>query len=97
MKLIFMPILNDDHFLATCAVVVTISSMISAWFWGIIGDLKGFKNTLLILIIVDIVGKTFGLFCRDKWNVIILYFIVSFIDKGITTIIGPGLIQLFGL
>lgn len=92
MKLIFMPIINDDHYLAYCSVVLTSSAIIGAPFWGYIGDKKGFKKTLLIVIVVDLVCKIFGLFCNEKWNLIILYFMLGFNDKGILTIVGPGLI-----
>lgn len=97
MKLIFMPIINDDHYLATCAIVVTLSAIIGAPFWGHFGDSHGFKKTLVTIVAVDIICKLLGLFCSQKWNIIILYFCLSFNDKGILTIIGPGLIEMFGL
>jgi DHA1 family multidrug resistance protein-like MFS transporter len=97
MKLIFMPIINDDHFLASCAIVVTLSAIIGAPFWGYMGDSIGFKKTLLIILISDILCKIFGIFCSEKWNIIMLYSMLSFNDKGILTIIGPGLIEMFGL
>jgi MFS family permease len=92
MKLTFMPIINDDHYLAYCSVVVTVSAIVGAPFWGAIADKIGFKNTLLIVVICDIVSKIIGLFCQQKWNLIIMYFMLGFNDKGIITIIGPGLI-----
>lgn len=92
-----MPIVNDDHYLASCAVVLTVATVIGAPFWGYVGDHKGFKFTLLIIIICDTVVKILGLFCKQKWNIILLYFMLSFNDKGIYTIIGPGLIEIFGL
>lgn len=92
-----MPIVNDDHYLATCAIVVTVAAIVAAPFWGYIGDLKGFKTTLLIIILADIASKVVGIFCTEKWNIILLYFLLSFNDKGILTIIGPGLIEMFGL
>lgn len=87
-----MPIINDDHFLAFCSVVLTVSAIFGAPFWGYIGDKKGFKTTLLIVLLVDIAVKIFGLFCQQKWNLMMLYFMLGFNDKGILTIIGPGLI-----
>ncbi len=64
MKLIVMPIINDDHYLASCAISITIAAIIGAPFWGFIGDLKGFKFTFLLVISLDIVLKFFGLFCQ---------------------------------
>ena len=97
MKLIFMPILNDDHFLAFCSVILTVSAIFGAPFWGYIGDKKGFKTTLLLVLMVDCVAKVLGVFCQRKWNLVMLYFVLGFNDKGILTIIGPGLIEIFGL
>jgi len=87
-----MPIINDDHYLAYCSVILTISAIIGAPFWGYVGDKKGFKTTLIIVVSIDLGIKIFGLFCQKKWNLIILYFFLGFNDKGILTIIGPGLI-----
>jgi predicted MFS family arabinose efflux permease len=63
MKLIFMPIINDDHYLASCAVVVTVAAIIGAPLWGCIGDHKGFKFTLMLVVMADLFCKLLGLFC----------------------------------
>ena len=63
MKIIFMPIIQDDGYLAMCSVVLTISGMIGAPFWGIVADKKGFKKTLLLVTITDLVTKFIGLGC----------------------------------
>ena len=97
MKLIFMPIINDDHYLAACAIIVTISAFFAAPFWGYLGDKFHLKQTLLLLSISDLFFKSLGIFCQQKWNLIVLYFLLSFHDKGFVTIISPGLIQIFGL
>lgn len=96
-KLIFMPIINDDHYLAYCSIIVRVSAIFGAPFWGAIGDKKGFKTTLLIIVLCNFISKIIGLFCQEKWNLIVLYFILGFADKGLVTIIGPGLIEIFGL
>ena len=96
-KLIFMPLINDDHYLAYCAVVVTVAAIVAAPVWGCLGDHKGFKFTLLLVVAADLAVKVLGLFCGEKWNIMLLYFMLSFNDKGILTIIGPGLIEMFGL
>lgn len=64
MKLIFMPIINDDHYLATCAISITISAIFGAPFWGFIADRTGFKQTLLVIIAIDFIIKILGLFCQ---------------------------------
>ena len=96
MKILFMPIINDDHFLAFCSILVTISS-VGGTFWGKIADHYGFKLTLIMIIALDIVCKILGIFCTQKWNLAFLYFMLGFNDKGVLTLIGPGLIEMFGL
>lgn len=97
MKIIFMPIINDDRYLAMCSIVLIISGMIGGPFWGLVADRKGFKKTLLLVCVADLITKLLGLQCGEKWNIIIMYFMIGFNDRGIITIIGPGLIEIFGL
>lgn len=92
MKIIFMPIVNDDRFLAMCAIILTISAIFGAPFWGLLADNFGFKKTLFIVCVVDIICKFFGIFCNQKWSIAVMYFLAGFTDKGVMTIIGPGLI-----
>ena len=92
-----MPIINDDHFLSYCSVIVTLSSAIGAPFWGFIGDSKGFKNTLLMILIFDFFVKIFGLFSDEKWSLVILFLLLGSNDRGLLTVLGPGLVSMFGI
>ena len=92
-----MPIINDDHFLSYCIVLVTVSAVAGAPIWGYLGDLKGFRITLLWITIFDSVVKLFGIYCTSKWSLSILFFLLGANDKGLLTIIGPGLIGMFGI
>ena len=92
MKIIFMPIINDDKFLAICSIILTISAIIGAPFWGLLADRFGFKKTLFMVCTVDLFCKIFGIFSNQKWNIATTYFLTGFTDKGVMTIIGPGLI-----
>lgn len=62
-KLIYMEYINDDHFLSYCSALVTVSALVGAPFWGYIGDLKGFKFSLMMLVIFDSFIKLLGIFC----------------------------------
>jgi len=95
-KLVYMPIINDDHFLSYCIALVTISAVVAP-FWGQFCDTKGFKTTLLWLTIFDSIVKIFGLFCTEKWSLGLLFFLLGANDKGLLTIIGPGLVGMFGV
>jgi MFS family permease len=97
MKIIFMPIINDDAYLAMCSITLTIAGMLGAPFWGTLADRLGFKKTLLLVCLTDFVTKCLGLACTAKWNIVVMYFLIGFNDRGIITIIGPGLIEIFGL
>lgn len=96
-KLVYMPIINDDHFLSYCSALVTISAVVGAPFWGYVADEKGFKATLLMLVCFDTVLKLVGVYCDEKWNLALLFFLLGVNDKGMLTIIGPGLIGMFGI
>jgi len=62
-KIIYLPIINDDHYLAVCSISVTIAAICGAPFWGFLGDKYGFKKTLLFVTVIDFICKIFGLFC----------------------------------
>ena len=64
LKLIYMPIINDDHFLSYCSAIITASAIIGAPLWGYIGDIKGFKPTLMALVIFDTIVKYLGVYCN---------------------------------
>lgn len=96
-KLIYMPIINDDHFLSYCSALVTVSAVVGAPLWGYIADSRGFKFTLLVLVCFDTLIKLLGVFCVEKWNLALLFFLLGVNDKGMLTIVGPGLIGMFGI
>ncbi len=91
LKLIFMPVINDDYFLAYCLIINTVASMIGAPFWGYFGDIKGFSFTLVVITVCDTLIKFYGIFVTSKWGLVSLFFILGFVDKGMLTIVGPGL------
>ena len=92
-----MPIINDDHFLSYCSAIVTLSALIGAPFWGYICDLKGFQYTILLLIFIDTIIKIFGIFCEEKWSLVLMFLCLGINDKGLYTIVGPGLVSMFGI
>jgi len=92
-----MPIVNDDHFLSYCQAFVTVSAVIGAPFWGYIGDSQGFKLSLLLICILDTFVKLFGIYSIEKWSLALLFLLLGANDRGLLTIIGPGLIGMFGI
>ena len=61
MKIIFMPLVNDDAYLAMCSVILILAGMLGGPFWGIVADKKGFKKTLLFVCVTDLITKIVGL------------------------------------
>jgi hypothetical protein len=41
-----MPVFNDDHFLATCIVINTVSSILGTFLWGYLADKIGNITTI---------------------------------------------------
>ena len=61
-KLIYMPIINDDHFLVFCAITCQAVAIFGAFIWGFIGDFKGIYTSLLIFTSFDLLIKVYGCF-----------------------------------
>lgn len=92
-----MPILQDDRFLVYCVMFSTFASILGAFFWGYIGDNKNFYYTLLIFSIFDLLVKIYGKFATNKLTIFLLFIFIGLIDKGMITIMGPGLVKIFGI
>ena len=61
-KLIYMSIIDDDHFLVYSIMVGVFVSTFGAFFWGYLGDQKGFFVSLLFFTVLDCISKLFGIF-----------------------------------
>lgn len=59
-KIIFMPVVADDHFLSYASMICSIVSICGAFFWGFLGDYKGIYFTVLLLSFLDLGGKIFS-------------------------------------
>jgi MFS-type transporter involved in bile tolerance (Atg22 family) len=97
LKIIFLPILNDDRFLVYCAISGTAVSIFGAFIWGYLGDKKGFFKTLLVFAILDTIIKIYGDFAKTRVTIWILFILIGLTDKGMLTIMGPGLVKMFGI
>lgn len=96
-KLIFIDDINDDHFLGYCLVANTITALIGTFIWGCLGDKLLVGKTMLAIVIVDSIIKLFGIFSTTKPTLMILMFFLGFTSRGMSTVAGPGLIEVFGL
>jgi MFS family permease len=91
-KLIFLPLINDDHFLTYLSIVYSIAGMGGTFLWGYIGDKKGIKFTLLFLTVLDCLFKLSVAEVQGKVSFTLFYFGLGILDKGMVTIIAPGLV-----
>lgn len=91
-KLIFISIINDDHFLGYSLIAHTCTAIFGTFLWGYVADKKGIAKTMLMLAIVDSIIKFFGLFASNKPTLFILMFSIGLTSRGMMTIAGPGLI-----
>ena len=71
-------------------------NMVGAFIWGCTADKKGIKNTLVILVSLSFVGGLLGFFSINR--IVIIIFIITFglVDRGMETIVGPALAEIFG-
>jgi MFS family permease len=96
-KIIYMPILPDDHFLSYCIMLCSLVSIVGAFFWGWLGDLRGVAFTILILSVLDFGSKLFSDFALTRVTIMIMVVLVGLISKSMTTLAGPGFVEYFGL
>ena len=97
LKIIFMPIFQDDHFITESFQVANFLSITGALFWGFLGDKLGNSSAILIYSFVDLFGKIYLSFCSDKTNFLIALIFVGFTEKAMIVFIGPALVKLYGL
>lgn len=96
-KIIYMPIVNDDHFLSYATMLCSLVAIGGAFIWGCLGDMKGIAFTILILSFLDFGSKIFGNFAMNKPTILVMVILVGLISKSMTTLAGPGFVEYFGL
>lgn len=52
---------------------------------------------MFAIILVDLIIKLLGIFSTTKPTLMMLMFFLGFTSRGMSTISGPGLIEVFGL
>ena len=97
LKIIYMPILHNDQFIMYCAIASIAVSILGAIFWGYLADSKGFYFTLLFFVSLDFVVKLYGSFATSQLSVLIFFIAIGIVDKAMVTIMGPGLVRIFGI
>jgi MFS family permease len=96
-KIIYIEAINDDHFLGYCLVANTVTALIGTFVWGWLGDRLGFGKSMLWIVVIDLVFKIIGIFSNSKPALFTLMLLLGFTSRGMQTIAGPGLVEVFGL
>lgn len=91
-KIIFMPVISDDHFLSYSTMICSVVSIAGAFLWGYLGDSKGIHFTILLLSILDLGSKIFSDFAMTKPTIVIMVVLIGIISRSMTTIAGPGFV-----
>lgn len=97
MKIIYLPILEDDHFVSAGMTVIIAAGLIGSIYWGFMGDRFGPFVMILAYTIVDLVIKIFSCFIHSKIHFMFAMTFLGFTDKAMLTLFGPALIESFGL
>lgn len=77
--------------------VSSVVAICGAFLWGFLGDIKGFSFTVLVIAVLDFIIKIYSDFALDKTMVFIMFVLVGIPSKSITTVMGPGFVEMFGL
>ena len=97
LKIIFMPIVNDDHFLGYVSILCNVISIGGAFLWGLIGDKKGIAFSLLVLAVADFFVKMYSNFALTKPTIVLMMILIGILSKAMATLAGPGFVEYFGL
>lgn len=65
--------------------------------WGMIADRHKFKSVLIFFSIFDLVVKIYGCFATTKTTLAVFFILIGFGDKAMLTIVGPGLVKIYGI
>ena len=77
--------------------VSSVVAICGAFFWGFLGDIKGFSFTVLVIAVLDFIIKIYSDFALNKTMVFIMFILVGIPSKSMTTVMGPGFVEMFGL
>ena len=91
-KIIYLPIVGDDHFLGYASMLLSIVAIGGAFIWGWLGDHKGVGYSVLVLAIADFCVKIYCNFALTKPMIIIMMILIGILSKSMTTVAGPGFV-----
>lgn len=96
-KVIYLPIYNDDHFLAVCIIICTVSNIVGTFLWGYLAQKFGNITTMIFIVTVSLISGILGFFSKTSLILIIYIVFIGLADRGMETVTGPALVEIFGL
>lgn len=96
-KDISIKIFLDDYLTTWLYIINLIVGSIGRFFWGYLVDKFPFKNIIITLNILAIITGLTLPFMQTQALFAIFYLSCSFFDGGVMSVIGPGLLHIFGL
>jgi len=91
-KVIYLPMLNDDHLLAYCLTINSIANIFGTFLWGFLADKYGVLKTITVIGSFSLLGGILGFFSNNFIVLIIFMIIFGLGDRGMETVAGPALI-----
>jgi len=89
---------NNDHLLTYMNVISTIISSFGSIFWGILLDKIKYKSLLKIVVfLAGFFGATLPIAANYIVTFFIWYIALGVFERGIFAVMGPTLVQIFGL
>ena len=96
-KVIYLPIFNDDHFLASMIVINTVCNILGTFLWGFLAQKFGNIMTIGMVAGFGFISGLFGFFSEHSFALVVFISLVGLADRGMETIIGPALVEIYGL
>lgn len=96
-KLVYMPILQDDHLISVGLILIILSSALFSVPWGLMADRQGPPCTIITFIIIDLTVKIFACIARSKTGFVLSMIFIGGTDKTMLVLFAPILIDSFGL
>lgn len=89
--------LNNDYYVTTLYLLNMICGGLGRFFWGFMVDKYDFKKIFILLEIMVFVNASLFPFMRNNFLFCFFIFCIAFFDGGLISIMGPGLITIYGL
>jgi len=78
-------------------VVNTVCNILGTFLWGFLAQKFGNITTIGLVAGLGFLSGVFGIFSSHSFALVIFIILVGLADRGMETIIGPALVEIYGL